>query len=272
MIGALVGTTKQKGKKANKMKPGEFMMDSGSLVNIVPDAAVLSETEPSTIKRIVGVGGNEVEVTAKGTYKGVVRTTDGKLVPFVLKDVLVVPRAIVNIVSIRKLTQSGFAVDLHSKTPFISKGGKEIHLKDRKGVLILDLSVNSPDDEEQGDEEETLSGALSIKDEYNLWHGRMAHINPYMLRRMAKGSYGLPERFRMLDIDRLKKCSHCALSKATNNVFRPIDRNASKPTQIVHADLFGPVDPISLGGNKYGLIIVDENTRLTKFYPVSSKE
>jgi hypothetical protein len=36
-----------------------------------------------------------------------------------------------------------------------------------------------------------------------------------------------------------------------------------KPFELLHMDLFGPVAYISIGGNKYGLVIVDDNSHFT---------
>ena len=36
-----------------------------------------------------------------------------------------------------------------------------------------------------------------------------------------------------------------------------------KPFELLHMDLFGPVAYISIGGNKYGFVIVDDYSRFT---------
>jgi transposase InsO family protein len=41
----------------------------------------------------------------------------------------------------------------------------------------------------------------------------------------------------------------------------------SRPLELLHMDLFGPVAYLSIGGSKYGLIIVDDFSRFTwKFF------
>ena len=39
--------------------------------------------------------------------------------------------------------------------------------------------------------------------------------------------------------------------------------NTSKVFELLHMDLFGPTQYTSIGGNKYGLVIVDDYTRYT---------
>jgi hypothetical protein len=37
----------------------------------------------------------------------------------------------------------------------------------------------------------------------------------------------------------------------------------TRPLKMIHMDLFGPIDYISISGNKYSLIIVDDYSRFT---------
>jgi hypothetical protein len=37
----------------------------------------------------------------------------------------------------------------------------------------------------------------------------------------------------------------------------------TRPLEMLHMDLFGPIAYISIGGNKYGLVIIDDYSRFT---------
>jgi hypothetical protein len=37
----------------------------------------------------------------------------------------------------------------------------------------------------------------------------------------------------------------------------------SRPLELLHMDLFGPVADLSIGGSKYGLVVVDDFSRFT---------
>jgi hypothetical protein len=60
--------------------------------------------------------------------------------------------------------------------------------------------------------------------------------------------------------DRL--CSACQARKQVG-AHHPAKNNlsSSRPLKLLHMDLFGPVAYISIGGNKYGLVIVDDFSR-----------
>jgi transposase InsO family protein len=45
----------------------------------------------------------------------------------------------------------------------------------------------------------------------------------------------------------------------------------TRPLKMLHMDLFGPVAYISIGGNKYGLIIVDDYSRFTWVFFLQDK-
>ena len=52
----------------------------------------------------------------------------------------------------------------------------------------------------------------------------------------------------------------------TRSAYTPNSRNVvstTKPLELLHLDLFGPTRITSLGGKKYGLIIVDDFSRFT---------
>ena len=61
-----------------------------------------------------------------------------------------------------------------------------------------------------------------------------------------------------------KICDACQLRKQTRNSF--ISKNIvsiTRPLEMLYIDLFGPTRTTSLGGKKYGLVIVDDYSRFT---------
>jgi hypothetical protein len=45
----------------------------------------------------------------------------------------------------------------------------------------------------------------------------------------------------------------------------------TRPLEMLHMDLFGPIIYISIGGNKYGLIIVDDYSHFTWVFFLQDK-
>ena len=71
---------------------------------------------------------------------------------------------------------------------------------------------------------------------------------------------GLPK----IHFEKDKLCDACQKGKQTKISFQPKNIvSTSRPLQLLHMDLFGPSRTMSLGGNYYGLVIVDDFFRYT---------
>jgi hypothetical protein len=61
-----------------------------------------------------------------------------------------------------------------------------------------------------------------------------------------------------------RPCVACQASKQVG--APPHGKNimtTTRPLEMLHMDLFGPIAYISIGGNKYGLVIIDDYSRFT---------
>src|ERR1700732_256142 len=68
---------------------------------------------------------------------------------------------------------------------------------------------------------------------------------------------GLPN----FDVHNDKVCDACQLGKHARSSFKTKSYlSTSKPLELLHIDLFGPVVPMSLGGKAYAFVIVDDFT------------
>jgi hypothetical protein len=59
-------------------------------------------------------------------------------------------------------------------------------------------------------------------------------------------------------------CSACQAGKQIG-AHHPVKNvmTTTRPLELLHMDLFGPIAYLSIGGNKYGLVIVDDFSRFT---------
>ena len=72
------------------------------------------------------------------------------------------------------------------------------------------------------------------------------------------------------DKDRL--CSACEAGKlATKHHSAKTVMTTIRPLELLHMDLFGPQNYASFGGNKYGLVIVDDFSRFTWVFFLDDK-
>ena len=59
-------------------------------------------------------------------------------------------------------------------------------------------------------------------------------------------------------------CEECTKVKQTKSLFKSINEvSTSKPLQLLHLDLFGPMRVALIGGKHYVFVIVDDFSRFT---------
>jgi transposase InsO family protein len=103
-----------------------------------------------------------------------------------------------------------------------------------------------------------------------LWHRRLAHVGMKNLHKLLKGEHVLGLTYVCFEKDR--SCGACQAGKhvGTNHPIKNV-MTTSRPLELLHMDLFGPVAYLSIGGSKYGLIIVDDFSRFTWVFFLQDK-
>src|SRR4051812_5005766 len=103
-----------------------------------------------------------------------------------------------------------------------------------------------------------------------LWHRRLGHAGMRNLQTLVKKKHVIGLREVKLDKDRL--WSVCEAGKITkkHHSAKTI-MTTTRPLELLHMDLFGPQNYASMGGNKYGLVIVDDFSRYTLVFFLDDK-
>jgi hypothetical protein len=95
-----------------------------------------------------------------------------------------------------------------------------------------------------------------------LWHRRLAHFGMRNLAKLLKDEHILGLTNVHFEKDRI--CKACQAEKQVGAPHPPNSiLTTSSPLELIHMDLFGSVAYISIGGNKCGLVIVDDYSRFT---------
>jgi hypothetical protein len=90
-----------------------------------------------------------------------------------------------------------------------------------------------------------------------LWHRRLAHVGMKNLHKLLKGEHVLGLANVCFEKDR--PCAACQAGKQVGSTHHNKNvMTTSRPLELLHMDLFGPVAYLSIGGSKYGLVIVDD--------------
>nr|KYP60241.1 Retrovirus-related Pol polyprotein from transposon TNT 1-94 [Cajanus cajan] len=103
---------------------------------------------------------------------------------------------------------------------------------------------------------------ITKEDNVWLWHRRTAYIHMNHLNKLSIEELvvGLPKlKFRKDKLcDSYQKGKQVKVSFKSKNMI-----STSRPLQLIHMDLFGLSRTMSLGGNSYGLVMVDDYSRFT---------
>ena len=94
----------------------------------------------------------------------------------------------------------------------------------------------------------------------DLWHQRLDHLNFCDLMKVANNEVikGIPKLGKPFN----PICGTCQKGKQTRSTHRRVDEIlTSKPLELLHIDLMGPMRNKSLGSKKYILMMVDDYSR-----------
>ena len=95
----------------------------------------------------------------------------------------------------------------------------------------------------------------------------MGHLGEDYVRKLAKIVDGMGIKSRTT----VGVCEACLEGKQHRQPsHQPVTR-AKEPLELIHSDLYGPIDPTTYGGTNYYLLFTDDFTRMTHIYPLKKK-
>jgi hypothetical protein len=120
-------------------------------------------------------------------------------------------------------------------------------------------------------EEAGLDACLIAKTSMGwLWHCRLAHVGMKNIHKLLKGEHVLGLTNVTFEKDR--PCAACQAGKQVGSSHHIKNvMTTSRPLELLHINLFGPVAYLSIGGSKYGLVIVDDFSRFTWVFFLQDK-
>jgi hypothetical protein len=103
-----------------------------------------------------------------------------------------------------------------------------------------------------------------------LWHRRLAHVGMRNLAKLLKDNHILGLTNVYFEKDRI--CRACQARKQVAVPHPPKSiMTTTQPLELIHMDLFRPIAYLSLEGNQYGLVIIDDYSYLTWVFFVYDK-
>ncbi|KAL0549870.1 hypothetical protein IC582_014360 [Cucumis melo] len=216
------------------------------------------EEEALAETKEVVVTGDNTRLQVKGQGDILVKTKKGTKR---VTNVFYVPGLKHNLLSIGQLLQRGLKVSFE---------GDICAIKDQAGVLIAKVKMTANKMFPLNFTYGQISCFSSIlKDPSWLWHFRYGHLNFKSLSYLCKNHMvrGIQNINHETNI-----CEVCILAKHHRDSF-PTGKawRASKPLELIHTDLCGPMRTTTNGGNRYFITFIDDFSRKLWIYFLKEK-
>ena len=185
-------------------------------------------------------------VLGRGTAKVCVQTSDGEPREVSLDNVLYIPSYRQNIFSVLAATEKGATVNFTpTSAELVAPNGTTFDISKSGKLYYLNSVVNNTGD------------SHSIKE----WHEILGHCNVKDVIKLETVVEGMKISGKS-DFS----CDVCTMGKMTQSFSRHSDVRATKPLELVHCDLCGPIQPVAKDGFKYAISFVDGFSSATTVY------
>ena len=195
-----------------------------------------------------------------------------------MSDVLHVPTLGKSLLSITTATEKGYHGDFDAKQLRLLKKGNFSLIAKRIGRLYgvsmspLDGQVNSDEEKWSQNVSKGKSSPFSATASTNamnlaIWHDRMGHLGVDNVRKLQNVATGI----EISDPGAVLECETCILSTMKRKPFTSTRRRATKPLELIHSDVCGPMPCATRLGERYFVTFIDDHTHETVLYLLQKK-
>ena len=245
-------------------------MDSEASNHVTGDFSNFSSLSHSSGTKIISTGGHSHDVTRIGNVA--IRLPSGGIQK--VSHVLYSPSITKKLISVGYLANKGFSLEfIRNKCIIRNSEGHFVGYAYRHSVNGLyklqgDTLIGCSDVSSLVPEVYALN--LSNSSKAALWHKRLGHYHFQGMTRMMQ--YGVVKGLPNISI-RNFPCSSCILGKQSRKSIPKIKSIVTtSPLEVVHLDVVGPFRVRSLGGAHYFLTFIDDYSKKTWIFFLSSKD
>ena len=246
-----------------------FILDSGSSDHIINRDDLFEKSFELQPCIKIGTAKTGVYLTAK--KKGNVSVISDVGVQGTLEDVLYCPDSPHNLLSVRRLQKKRMRIvfDEHGGIEVIKDGKCVIRGKPLNNDLLI-INFKIPKKKLNG---KRSAFTVSNFNNYKLWHQRFGHISKskFLKLQHAEMVNNITEISKILPDDDL--CEPCINGKQTRLPFNKIKNkeHVTRPLFIIHSDVCGPINPLTMNNKKYYVVFIDQYTHYSVTYLMSER-
>lgn len=248
----------------------KWFLDSGASEHMAHDRSLFESLHKLKQPVIIQTAKSGVSLFAHHKGRVVTHAIVGdKKIRINMEDVLFIPELSLNLLSLRRLENSGKRVIFFDGRVIVEDGDEVVATGRQLGRLYC---MNLVCDKQDGNEKALVTGKVSQSLE--LWHHRFGHLgNDNLVKLVRKDMVqGMPVGINYINREQFL-CESCVSGKQTREPFHPrTEKRAHRPLEIVHSDVCGPVAPVSWDGNQYFVTFTDDFTHVSVVFLLRSKD
>lgn len=261
------------GESMSNINNSEMLMwciDSGCSDHLVNNKDVFFEYVDLKVRKKISAAKNGVYLEALGI--GNIRINsyiNNVKIPCEIQNVYYVPEVKMNLLSVSKLESNGLNIMFANNTMKAFYNNQLVMLGKKVGSLYqVEFEVDNSCCNY------TQNKSINNSNSMQLWHRRLGHLGYDNIKLLS--SKGL---VKGLNINEGKSnvcennlfCESCLLGKMTRQPFNKKGHRATKPLELVHTDVCGPISPTTWDGYNYFLTFTDDFTHMVIVYLLRNK-
>ena len=157
-----------------------------------------------------------------------------------------------NLVSVRKLVEKGAKIIFENDIAHVSFDNRKCMVAKLNSFGLYELLLSEQD----------LKKSCNFV--MNIWHDRLGHPGKDITDLMKR-------EFPSLKFGSCDNCDTCFRTKLKQLSYPLSVNRASKPLEIIHTDVCGPIESVSFDGFKYFVIFVDDYSKFCVLYNLKSR-
>ena len=209
---------------------------------------------------IIHIGDGKV-LTSTGKGDIPITLSNGKSAK--ITSVLYVPNLSTNLLSIKRLTTAGYNISFINGICNISFENDIVATANLSTDGLYHLNCSMTKNTE-------YANVITETGNIDLWHQRFGHTNFNTIFQLANS-----KSIKGINISSkppTSPCETCVVNKQTRGKYPISTTKSTKPLEIIHSDVCGPMRTISSGGARYMVLFIDDYSRYTYIDFLTTKD